>query len=64
MSLKILLSALAVSTSVLASSMMDYAEVIPGPGLPSLASLNVTIAELHETSILEGEFRKHHIARA
>lgn len=26
----------------------DYPEVIPGPGLPSLASLNLTSAELYE----------------
>lgn len=26
----------------------DYPEVVPGPGLPSLASLNLTSAELYE----------------
>ncbi|KAF2827349.1 hypothetical protein CC86DRAFT_405483 [Ophiobolus disseminans] len=29
-------------------SMVDYPEVVPGPGLPSLASLNITSAELYE----------------
>jgi hypothetical protein len=32
-----------------------YPEVIPGPGLPSLASLNVTSAQLYEMGIPEGK---------
>jgi hypothetical protein len=31
-------------------SMVDYPEVIPGPGFPSLASLNITSAELYQMS--------------
>lgn len=32
-----------------------YPEVIPGPGLPSLAELNVTSAELYQMGTPEGK---------
>ncbi|KAN0114579.1 hypothetical protein V8E51_004123 [Hyaloscypha variabilis] len=64
------LSLLVMATCILAAP-KTYPEVIPGPGLPSLASLNLTSAELYEmdyhtilsefnrreeTSILEAQF--------
>jgi hypothetical protein len=33
----------------------EYPEVIPGPGLPSLASLNITSAELYRTVPTQGK---------
>jgi hypothetical protein len=40
---------LALATAVTAApKARDYPEVIPGPGLPSLASLNLTSAQLYE----------------
>ncbi len=35
-----------------------YPEVIPGPGLPSLASLNLTSAQLYEMGMPEGKDRE------
>ncbi len=35
-----------------------YPEVIPGPGLPSLAELNVTSAQLYELGIPEGTVKR------
>jgi hypothetical protein len=34
-----------------------YPEVIPGPGLPSLAELNITSAQLYEMGLPEGRVR-------
>jgi hypothetical protein len=42
-----LLIALVLATGILAAP-KSYPEVIPGPGLPSLASLNLTSADLYE----------------
>lgn len=36
-----------------------YPEVIPGPGLPSLAELNVTSAQLYEMGMPEGKHTIH-----
>jgi len=36
-----------------------YPEVIPGPGLPSLAELNTTTAELYEMGLPEGKKKSH-----
>jgi len=41
-------AALAHSHAVKVEARASYPEVIPGPGLPSLASLNLTSAELYE----------------
>jgi hypothetical protein len=41
-----------------------YPEVIPGPGLPSLAELNVTSAQLYELGIPEGTVKKDNRERS
>jgi hypothetical protein len=38
-----------------------YPEVIPGPGLPSLAELNITSAELYEMEIPEGNVERRYL---
>ncbi|KAH5049103.1 hypothetical protein HBI73_248400 [Parastagonospora nodorum] len=51
-----MLLATAVSASPLLEQRKAHPEVIPGPGLPSLASLGLTTAQLYETPV-PGELR-------
>lgn len=37
-----------------------YAEIIPGPGLPSIEELGLTLAELYETPAPQGEYKRLH----
>ncbi|KAH5469203.1 hypothetical protein HBI31_198740 [Parastagonospora nodorum] len=46
-----MLLATAVSASPLLEQRKAHPEVIPGPGLPSLASLGLTTAQLYETPV-------------
>jgi hypothetical protein len=49
-----LLLATAVSASPLVEQRKAHPEIIPGPGLPSLASLGLTTAQLYETPVPGG----------
>ncbi|KAH3939643.1 hypothetical protein HBI56_193160 [Parastagonospora nodorum] len=51
-----MLLATAVSASPLLEQRKAHPEVIPGPGLPSLASLGLTTAQLYETPVPGAEF--------
>jgi hypothetical protein len=52
-----LLLATAVSASPLVEQRKAHPEIIPGPGLPSVASLGLTMAQLYETPVPAGMIR-------
>ena len=57
------MASLVQSAALPAEATTVYPEVIPGPGLPSLASLGLTSADLYNRTIEDNRTRPHHFPR-